>query len=113
MTTPQAVMKSGVAQRKLPCQAPGLRKAPSAMAWNISRAEKPANSKMTPQSASATSTKLSARATARSFPSISMRSRHRGADLAEAIRRPELGRDPSRQHHDETIADVEEFVEIG
>ena len=38
-TTPQAVTNSGIAQRRLPCQAFGLRNAPSAMLWNISIAE--------------------------------------------------------------------------
>ena len=45
--------------------------------------------------------------------SISTRPGHGGADLAKAIRRPELGGDAAGQHDDETIADVEQFVEIG
>ena len=38
---------------------------------------------------------------------------HGRADVAEPVGRCELAADPARQHDDETVADVEELVEVG
>src|SRR5579872_7224541 len=68
---------------------------------------------MIPHSTSAARTNARARSTERSLASISMRSRHGGADLAEAVGRAKLRDDLPREHDHDAIADIEELVEIG